>query len=70
LNTEVVADIPNLFSGFLIDLSHVETETQIDSDKLKVINHFENLISGKYESKNDIHQLIQPTVHTQYESGI
>ena len=70
LNTEVVADIPNLFSGFLIDLSHVGTETQIDKDKLKVINHFENLINGKYELKNDIHQLIQPTVHTQYERGI
>ena len=70
LNTEVIADIPNLFSGFLIDLSYTETETQIDSDKLKVINHFENLINGKSESKIEIHQLIQPTVHTQYERGI
>jgi U32 family peptidase len=50
LNIDIITDIPDLFSGFLIDLSDVKTSTTIEQNKLIVINHFENLVNGNPDS--------------------
>jgi U32 family peptidase len=70
LNTDIVTDIPDLFSDFLIDLSDIKTETKIELDKLTVIKHFENLLNGNIDSEKEIKQIIYPTTNAQYDKGI
>jgi putative protease len=70
LNTDVVTDLPDLFSGFLIDLRNVKTTTQTDFDKSGIIKQFENLLTGNPDSKNELIRMIHPTTNTQYKRGI
>jgi len=70
LNTEVVKDMPNLFSGFFIDLRDIKTETKIDLDKASLIKLFKNHLSGNSYSTQQLKHIIQPSNNTQYEEGI
>ena len=70
LNIEVVTDLPDFFSGFLIDLSDIKTDTLIESDKSGIIRLFENLVNEKSGSAQELHQRIYPTTNTQYKQGI
>ena len=70
LNTDVIADLPDFFSGFLIDLTEVKTDTRIESDKTEIIRIFENLVNGISGSAKELHQRIYPTTNTQYKLGI
>lgn len=68
LNTEVVTDFPELFSGFLLDLKDIKTETKTDTDKPGVIRIFEELMTGN--SEKELNQIIYPTTNSQYQKGI
>ena len=70
LNTDVVSEVPDLFSGFFIDLSDVKTETKMETDKLSVIKLFEYLIQGIPDSKKILNDMIYPSTNIQYEKGI
>ncbi|NVO03907.1 MAG: U32 family peptidase [Bacteroidetes bacterium] len=70
LNTEIVSDIQNMFSGFLIDLRKIVTQTQISVDKLSQIIMFEELLKGNADSDIKIKQIIYPTTNSQYKKGI
>ncbi len=70
LNTDVVADVPDLFSDLLIDLRDIETETKLAVSKLSVIKLFENLLNGDSGSKMELEKIIQPTTNDQYKKGI
>jgi U32 family peptidase len=70
LNAEIVTDVPNLFSGFCIDLREVKTRTQTDIDKSGIIRSFENLLHGNPESKTELSRMIHPTTRDQYKRGI
>jgi len=70
LNTDIVTDVPDLFSGFLIDLRDIKTGTQTDMDKVSVIKHFEKLLTGTSDSKADLQKMIHPTTNVQYKRGI
>ncbi len=70
LNTDIVADFPDLFSGFMIDLSDIKTETQIELDKPGIIQLFENLINGNSGSAEELQKRIYPTTNKQYKTGI
>jgi putative protease len=70
LNTEIVSDIQNMFSGFLIDLREIETQTQIGVDKLSQIMMFEELLKGNADSDIKIKHSIYPTTNSQYKKGI
>jgi U32 family peptidase len=70
LNTEIVTDIPNLFSGYLIDLRDIKTGTKLDMEKRYIIDLFENLLNDDPESKKKLVQVIYPTLNTQYIKGI
>jgi putative protease len=70
LNTAIITDIQDLFSGFFIDLSDIKTETKSALDKLSVIRLFENLLNGNPDSEKEINQVIYPTTYTQYLKGI
>ncbi|NOR24439.1 MAG: U32 family peptidase [Desulforhopalus sp.] len=70
LNTNIVADMPGKFSGFLIDLRDVKTQTKIAVDKLQLINSFINFLHGSHDSKKEIEQIIYPSTNSQYKKGI
>jgi len=70
LNTAIVTDIPNLFSGFFIDLRDIKTETTVEIDKVELISHFENYINGDADSAKQIHRNIHPSTNSQYIKGI
>lgn len=68
LNTDIVVDFPDLFSGFLVDLRDIKTETKIETDKPGVIRIFENILSG--DLKKEPERVIYPTTNVQYKKGI
>ncbi len=70
LNTAVVNDFQDLFSGFLIDLRDVKTETKTDQDKSEIIQLFENFINRIPASAQELRQRIYPTTNTQFLKGI
>jgi len=62
--------LPDIFSGFFIDLRDIKTETKISSDKLEIIKLFENLLKGNFDSQKQLQQIIHPTTKIQYKKGI
>ncbi|QIA08885.1 peptidase U32 family protein [Draconibacterium halophilum] len=70
LNTQIVRDIPNFFSGFLIDLSDIKTRTETEVSKSKLIALFEEPIKENPEAKTKLKDLIHYTNNKQYLKGI
>jgi len=70
LNTDIVMDLPDLFSSFFIDVRDIKTETKIAADKSKIIKLFENFLNGNPDSEKELKQIIHPSTNTQYKKGI
>ena len=70
LNTDVVTDIPDLFSSFFIDLSDIKTETKIELDKASIIKVFKKHISGNSDSTQQLQNIIHSSNNIQYIDGI
>ncbi len=70
LNTDVNIDMPDLFSGFFIDLRDIKTETKIAIDKLQLINLFQNLLNKEPDAESVLHKVICPITNAPYKKGI
>ena len=70
LNTDIISDIPDMFSNFFIDLRDIKTGTNVDADKAKIVKLFENRLKGNSDSITALNQKIQPSTNTQYTRGI
>jgi len=70
LNTDIITDFPNFFSGFSIDLRNIKTNTTMGMDKTRIIRLFKDLLEGKPDSTTKLKQMIYPTTNTQYTKGI
>ncbi len=70
LNTDVVTDLPDLFSGFFIDLRDVKTGTKTGTGKSGIIKLFEDLLNGNPGSEKELKLTIHPTTDIQYKKGI
>jgi U32 family peptidase len=70
LNTDIVKDMPGLFSGFMVDLRAIKTETKITLDRQEVIQLFKNHLSLDADAAEQLHQSVQPTINTPYKQGI
>lgn len=70
LNTDIITDIPDLFSSFLIDLRDIKTDTKTKIDKLRLVNLFENHLHGDPDSTEKLKQSIHLSTSTQYSQGI
>ena len=70
LNTDIIEDTNNLFDAYMIDLRPIKTSTQISTDKLSLINLFQETFLGNTRSKEKLEQVIQPSSKTQYKKGI
>jgi putative protease len=74
LNTDIVTEVPDLFTGFLIDLRDVKTSTKVEGDFTLTIERFKDLLKdGSVDGSKaaqKLRQLIQPTTNSQYKLGI
>ena len=70
LNTDIVTDIPDLFSSFFIDLRDIKTGTKIEMDKSRIIKLFEIHLNENPDSIKELKQSIHPSTKAQYEKGI
>ncbi len=70
LNTDILSDIPGIFSSFFIDLRNIKTETKIETDKAGVIDLFENFLRGSPGSEEMLKYNLHPTTCTQYKKGV
>jgi putative protease len=70
LNTDIIADDPERFSSFFIDLRRVETETHVNVTPTELVHLFDNAIRGNPESTLKLHKVIQPSTCNQYIKGI
>jgi len=70
LNTDILTDLPAVFSSFFIDLKDVRTKTKLDKDKAGIIRLFENLLKGIPGSKSKLKQNIHQTTNVQYQKGL
>ena len=70
MNTQIVTDLPGLFSDFMIDLSDIKTETKADVNKPDLIKLFENLLNENPDAISELHKHVYPTICNQYLKGI
>lgn len=70
LNTDIISDIPDVFSGFFIDLRDIKTGTEIDTDKARLVKLFSGALQGETTSINELQKNIHPSTNTQYQRGI
>lgn len=70
LNTDIQADVPDLFTGFLVDLRDIKTETRVEVDKSQLIQLFENHLQAHPNSAEQLRQVIHPANNKQYQVGI
>jgi putative protease len=70
LNTDIITDIPNNFSNFLIDLQDIKTETQLFANKLELIKLFKSAIDGDSKSIEQLHRSISLSNNSQYQKGL
>lgn len=70
LNTDIITDLPDVFSEIFIDLRDVKTETKIETGKPEIIKCFQNLIIRQPGSENGINHIISATTNVQYKKGI
>ncbi|RLD51696.1 MAG: U32 family peptidase, partial [Bacteroidetes bacterium] len=70
LNTDIIRDLPGMFSSFFIDLMETSTTTKTGVDKKGLVQLFENLIDAIPEADQELKRSIFPTTHAQYVNGI
>lgn len=69
-NPEIVTDLSDVFSSFLIDLREIDQKTDIEINIPKIITLFTNLLAGDQKTINELQQLLAPTTDAQYKIGI
>jgi len=70
LNLDIIEDLPNIFSNFLIDLTNIQTDTNSKIDKYSLIKLFQNSINSDIESINIIKKALSKTTNQQYKKGL
>lgn len=70
LNTDIVTEVPNLFSSFFIDLRRIKTDTKVAVDAVKLVKLFESHLAGNPDSAEALRQSAYPTNSDQYTTGI
>ena len=68
LNIDIIEDIPGLFTGFLIDITNINTCNSID--KTTLIELFTSLLNVELIVQNTIEQKLHPITSEQYKRGI
>ncbi len=70
LNANIVRDMPNVFSNFLIDLRDIKTETKMTFDKIQWAKAFLDYLNDPEISVDNLTQLMGQTMNVQYRKGL
>ncbi len=70
LNTNIIEELSELFSGFLIDLRDIKTQTNKPRNKRSIVLQFESLLIGNSDTKTILYESIEPTTNHQYLKGL
>ena len=70
LNLDVVTDLPDLFSGFYVDLRAIPTETEVGVKRPRLLELFMQYLQGNAEAMAELQGLVNPTTNRQYQRGI
>ena len=69
LNTDIMEDLPGMFSGFQIDLREVGA-SKPGADRASLVQGFLDLIHGIPDAKRNLNRALGPTRRTSYLKGI
>lgn len=69
-NADILTDLPNLFSGYCIDLRDIITQTKMKQSKTEMVHLFEDLLNDPLHSIASLRQNISPSTDTQYQKGL
>jgi putative protease len=70
LNTDIVTEVPDLFSGFCVDFRDIRTETVTESGQAELIRLFTGHLAGDASATMKLRQVIHPTTNRQYAKGL
>ncbi len=70
LNTDILNELPDMFSSFFIDLRDIRTETKLGLEKTEIIRLFDDALKGIPEATSELRQVIQPVTDVQYKKGL
>ncbi len=70
LNTDIATDLPDRFSSFFINLTAVQTATQVEMNEAHIIRITEDLLNKKPGAKEALKKAIHPCSNIQYQRGI
>lgn len=70
LNVDIVSDLTDLFDEFFIDLTNIGAGSKVEQDKAQLITHFENLLNGDDQARQQLSNMISVTTDAQYSQGL
>lgn len=70
LNFDVVNDFSDLFDEFFIDLTNIGAGSKQELDKIELIKHFENVLTGVESSQSQLNEMVTVSTNAQYRQGL
>jgi putative protease len=70
LNLDVVNDLSEKFDEFFIDLTNIGAGSKEEQNKAQLIEHFEQIISGKSSVIEPLNKLVPLSTMAQYRQGL
>jgi len=70
LNMNVVKDLSTLFDEFFIDLTNIGENSAIKTDKVQLVQHFEDLLGRGAHAQKKLEQLVPVSTNAQYQQGL
>ena len=70
LNLDVIKDFSSLFDEFFIDLTDIGSGSKAKLDKVKLVAHFENLLSGEADAISQLNTMVAVSTNAQYQQGL
>jgi putative protease len=70
LNVDIVSELADLFDEFFIDLTNIGAGSKAEQDKAQLIKHFENLLNGDDQARQQLSNMISVSTNAQYSQGL
>ncbi len=70
LNLDIIEDFSDLFDEFFIDLTNIGSGSKTEQDKVKIIQHIENLLNGNRDAFIPLNELVSVSTNAQYSQGL
>ena len=70
LNVDVIKDFSSLFDEFFIDLTDIGSGSKAKLDKVQLVEHFEQLLSGEADAISQLNTMVELSTNAQYQQGL